>query len=865
MSYAKREKISTGLSGLDAILDSLRLGDNVVWKVDSLESYQRVVTPFVHQALAEKRRVVYLRFGAHHPVIDPALAGVEVVDLNPRLGFEPFASTVHRILSTRGRGVMYVFDCLSDLVSAWATDYMVANFFQITCPYLLSLDTVAYFSLRNQHHSLETIQRIRKTTQLFLSFYRHEDHYYVHPLKVYARNSPTMFLPHREEDEKFVPMARSYEATALMSSFMPREGGAIVRQLDHWQRLFLQAEELFASGASPREQKDMVRHLCRHLMGKDERVLQLAETYFSLTDLLEIKRRMVGTGYIGGKSTGMLLARRILHATEPEYWEDVLEPHDSYYIGSNLYYWYLIHNDCWNLFMEHKESEQHGSFAAQQLRSRILHGHFPSAIRQEFENMLDYYGQYPIIVRSSSLLEDGFGNAFAGKYDSFFLANQEITPEERLEHFEDIVRRIFVSTIGKDALVYRRQRGLAEQDEQMGLLVQRVIGSYRNHYYFPDVAGVGISYNTFVWDSSMDPHAGMLRLVVGLGTRAVDRAEGDYARIVALDHPRKKPYHDGDDTRRFAQKDVDVLDLNANTLTTIPLNSLMGEDIERVLARVALHERREITHRGKLSRTHISWIPTFDILFEQTDFAERMQKLLQTLDRVYDYPVDIEFTLNFRDDGSYCLNIVQCRPLQTRKIGQKVEIPDDIVEEHIILKQHGGFVGGSLIQPIRRIILVNAPGYHELSLAGKHEVAKIIGEINMNTDRTEEPTLLIGPGRWGTSTPALGVPVNFAEINNMSVLAEVGWSRGGFVPELSFGTHFFQDLVENEIFYIAIFPDRAGVLLREEWFQALPNDLEGLVPRARGYENVIKVSSLSKELCLRADVLSQQILCFVNE
>ncbi|MBB5022443.1 PEP/pyruvate-binding domain-containing protein [Desulfurispira natronophila] len=861
MNYAQRERISTGLDGLDTILDHLRLGDNVVWKIDSLQSYQRFVKPYVEESLRRGRDVVYMRFGGHEPMLSAA-DGVEVVELDPRLGFEPFASEVHRVLSARGRGVMYVFDCLSDLISAWATDYMVGNFFQITCPYLLSLDTVAYFAVRNQTHSLDTMQRIRRTTQVFLNLYLHEHNYYVHPLKVWHRHSPTMFLPHKEEGENFVPMARSYETTALMSSVLPEASSDASRHLDHWQLLFLEAEEIASSSHDEETRLEMVRHLCRHIMGKDPRLLELAHYYFSLEDLLNIKRRMIGTGFIGGKSVGMLLSRQVLMREDSEFWQDTLEPHDSFFIGSNLYYWYLVHNDCWSLFMEHKQHEDHNSPAAQELRSRILHGKFPTVIRQEFENMLEYFGQYPIIVRSSSLLEDGFGNAFAGKYDSFFLANQEISPEERLEHLEDIVRKIYISTIGGDALVYRRQRGLVEQDEQMALLVQRVIGSYRGHYYLPDAAGVGISYNTFVWDSGMDPHAGMLRLVVGLGTRAVDRSEGDYARLAALDHPTKKPYLDGDETRRFAQKDVDVLDLHANELTTVSLHMLAQEHLGDVMPRLALRERMQTTNRGRLSRSYVNWIATFDPLFKNSDFAQRMQKAMQTLEKVYDYPVDIEFTVNFRPDGQYFLNIVQCRPLQTRKFGKRIDIPENIPEDRIFIRQQGNFVGGNIGVTIKRVIIVYPEGYHDLSLGQKHEVAKIIGQINTATDRAETPTLLLGPGRWGTTTPALGVPVNFAEINHMTAIAEVGWSRGGFIPELSFGTHFFQDLVESGIFFIATFPERKETTFQNQWIDEYPNNLEFFCESTEQYEDVVKVVDLEEPLHLISDVVSQQLLCF---
>ena len=117
----------------------------------------------------------------------------------------------------------------------------------------------------------------------------------------------------------------------------------------------------------------------------------------------------------------------------------------------------------------------------------------------QFAEMLDYFGQSPIIVRSSSLLEDNYGNAFAGKYESVFCANQG-SPQKRLEDFLSAVRTIYASTMSEEALRYRAHRGLLDRDEQMALLVQRVSGGLHGDLFFPQVAGVGLSYNPYVWN-----------------------------------------------------------------------------------------------------------------------------------------------------------------------------------------------------------------------------------------------------------------------------------------------------------------------------------------------------------------------------
>ena len=165
--------VSSGLAGLDSILEGLRIGDNVVWRVDSIDDYRAFVAPYVAAALAAGRRVVYIRFASHAPVVEADTVSA-VYNLDADRGFESFTVHLHTIIADEGMEVFYVFDCLSDLLDAWATDSMVGNFFRVTCPYLFDLRTVAYFALERGAHSFATVDRIRATTQLLLDLYNKE-------------------------------------------------------------------------------------------------------------------------------------------------------------------------------------------------------------------------------------------------------------------------------------------------------------------------------------------------------------------------------------------------------------------------------------------------------------------------------------------------------------------------------------------------------------------------------------------------------------------------------------------------------------------------------------------------------------------
>ena len=847
---------TTGLDGLDRILNGLRLGDNVVWRVDAVDDYREFVKPFVRAALTDGKRVVYCRFARHEPLIEDG-RGVEVYNLDAYRGFESFTTRLHAIIGQEGVGVYYVFDCLSELLDAWATDAMIGNFFVVTCPYLFDLDTVTYFALLRDHHSFKTVARIRSTTQLLIDLYNHEDALYLHPLKVWERFSPTMFLPHLCQGKEFVPISNSYDATNLFVNL--HRGGleGAERHLDYWDLLFMKAAAVSDLSASDSQQQAMVDQLCRILIGREARILSLARDYFTLSDLLQIKSRLIGTGYIGGKAVGMLLARKMLTSDSSSQWRESLEPHDSWYVGSDIFYSYVVHNGWWRLLMEQKSKEGYFTAGAR-LREKLLHGSFPEETREEFQKMLEYFGQYPIIVRSSSLLEDGFGNAFAGKYDSFFCVNQG-APEERYRQFEDAVRNIFASMVSEEALTYRLQRGLDQQDEQMALLVQRVSGAHHGRYFFPDLAGVGVSYNMFVWNRELDPQAGMLRLVVGLGTRAVDRVEGDYPRLVALDRPLLLTKSAREELRRYSQHDVDLLDVADNSWQTVALDSLAREELDIPLDLFGTRESLP----GERGRQE-SWLLDFEKLLGATDFPATMQRMLKTLEERYQYPVDVEFTVNFARDGSRHINLVQCRPLQTKGIQEKkVEVPAESAPEQTLFRSAGNFMGGSIARLIRRVICIDPEQYEQLPLTGKYDIARLVGRLNrLIMDRDELPTMLLGPGRLGTSTPSLGVPVSFAEINNMAVLIEVAFSAGGLMPELSFGTHFFQDLVESDIFYVALFPDRTGCCLHPELLSALPNRLADLLPDYANYADVVRVTDLAdRPLHLLADIVCQQAVC----
>jgi hypothetical protein len=555
---------------------------------------------------------------------------------------------------------------------------------------------------------------------------------------------------------------------------------------------------------------------------------------------------MIGTGLVGGKTIGMLVARRIVALDEPAL-NAKLEPHDSFYIGSDVFYTFLVRNGLW----AHRETQHSPATfldGVDDAQSMIRAGSFPDHVVRQFEEMLDYFGQYPVIVRSSSLLEDNFGNAFAGKYDSVFCANQG-TREHRMSVFLDAVRTVYASTMSREALQYRARHKLLERDEQMALLVMRVTGAIQGRAFYPDLAGVGFSYNPFVWSPEIDPHAGVLRLVYGLGTRAVDRVDDDYTRVVALNAPLRRPEADFEEICRHSQRRMDYIDLEGNTLATGRFDLRLAEaegvplDLFTSFDETALREGREIR------------ILTFEGLLSGGPFVGDMRQLLQTLAKAYERPVDIEFAVNFLPEGDYRINLLQCRPLQVQGTHNPNVPKVTASEADTLLSAHGALVGHSRVSRLDWVLYVVPQVFGALPEQDRHAVARAVGKVNRALAKQGGVTMAVGPGRWGTHMASLGVPVGFSEISEVAVICEIAAMHEFLTPDVSLGTHFFGELVEMNMLYFALFPDRPGNRWDAATLETAPNHLAEVAPEAADHAQVLRL--------LRADDISAEGLWLV--
>ncbi|MBR5420109.1 MAG: phosphoenolpyruvate synthase [Lachnospiraceae bacterium] len=855
------DRVLSGIQQMDECFDNIRLGDNVVWRVGSLEDFMLFAKPYVSQAILDGRNLIYVRFATHEPLFEEQ-PGLKIVNVELSHRFETFTVAIHELIEKEGRDAFYVFDCLSELQTAWATDLMMGNFFQVTCPFLFQLDTVAYFPLIRGKHSFNAIAKIRDTTQLFLDVYSDRSGVYVRPDKVWNRYSETMFLPHIYEKDNavFKPVLDGVRASHFYQILQRDASGADRENKDSWDRFFDMTESMHLNGMDVTQQ---CSRMCDIMMSRDEKLRLMIKENFRAEDYLNVKKRMIGTGMIGGKATGMLLARKIVENRRPDIFEH-FEPHDSFFIGSDVFYTYIVENHFWDIRVRQRRKEEFFSLAdefAQHLRS----GSFSRDMEEEFVKLLEYYGQDPIIVRSSSILEDGFGNAFAGKYESVFCPNAG-DMDRRLKEFEDAIRTVYASTMSRSALDYRSRRGLQARDEQMALLVMRVSGSYYGDYYMPCAAGVGYSYSPYRFMESLDPEAGMLRLVMGLGTSAVDRTEGSYPRLVSLDKPKATTSRNCAEKHQYSQRKLELIDRSAGELKQVSMEEILPV-MPYYLKRLLLEHDSEAENlfRERGQNREILFISCLGIV-EKEGIMEQMKDMLRVIQDAYEYPVDTEFTMNFSESGEYVINVLQCRPLQVFRDSEEAQIPERVESGAVLFECKGSVMGLSRSEKLDRIVYVDPVNYYNMPYRDKYKVAKAIGAVNWKLRGQDKKMLLMVPGRIGTTSPELGVPTSFADISEFDAICEISDSKAGYNPELSYGSHFFQDLVEAGILYNAIFENEKTICYNSELLRDFRDISEELQDDREGLEDIVFVYDVSdKELMLCNDMKNEHVICYIAE
>ena len=613
----------------------------------------------------------------------------------------------------------------------------------------------------------------------------------------------------------------------------------IISALDRYIQLANQGLEL-----SEARKQSVQMSLIRRLLSTQESYIQSAKKHVEIKDFQRLSDRMIyqsgSYGKLGGKGAGIFLAMEVISRTlrDRELIKKVHTP-KTWYIVSDVIFSYIEQNNLEEI-LEHKylnigEIRQEYPYIIHVFKNAPL----PPDIVKGLSVALDDFGDVPLIVRSSSLLEDQVGMSFAGKYKSLFLPNQG-SKEERLASLTDAIAEVYASLFGPDPIEYRYEHHLIDHHEEMGILIQEVVGRRIGPYYFPAYAGVAFSQNEFRWSSRITKGDGLVRVVPGLGTRAVDRLTDDYPIMIAPGQPGLRLNNTLEETLRYSPRKIDVINLEKGAFESIDIDQLLKEygqdypNIKKLISVINGDQIRVPTGLGPDFKND-KLVFTFDGLFNQTDFLPLLRTVLQELEEKLNHPIDIEFACDGED-----FYLLQCRSQSYGSENIPADIPGAIPEEKIIFSAKRYITNGT-IPNISHIVYVDPAAYSQIGTREEMlDVGRAIGRLNQIL--TKRKFILMGPGRWGSRGDIkLGVNVTYSDISNTAALIEVALKQGEYTPDLSFGTHFFQDLVESSIRYLPIYPSHKGIHFNEEFLTQKTNIFKDLVPDYAHLEDIIHV------------------------
>jgi pyruvate, water dikinase len=598
-----------------------------------------------------------------------------------------------------------------------------------------------------------------------------------------------------------------------------------------------------------RKAKGINASLIRRFLSDQVEFIGMAKEHVGLDDFQDLINHMVylskSSGKIGGKSVGLFMANKILqNSTEySKHLGDIKIP-KTWYITSDIIMEFLQFNNLEEVI----EQKYNDIDQIRQEYPYIVHlfknSTFPSEIVKQLSLVLEDFGDVPLIVRSSSLLEDRIGAAFSGKYKSLFVANQG-SRQSRLSALLDAIAEVYSSIFSADPIEYRKEKGLLDYHEEMGIMIQEVVGTKVGRYFFPAYAGVAFSNNEFRWSPRINREDGLIRLVPGLGTRAVDRVSDDYPVLIAPGKPGLRVNISVEDVIRYSPRKIDAINLEANTFETIEISRLLsefGNEYPCITDIVSSCDQNQIKNLigYDIDFSNQNLAITFEKLTNNRIFIPGMQTILKVLEEKLGFPVDIEFAFN----GEY-LYLLQCRPQSYTQESLPAQIPKDVSPENIIFSANK-YVSNGKVPDITHIVYVDPDAYNEVSeLNELKEIGKVVGKLNKILPKRQ--FILIGPGRWGSKGDIkLGVNVSYSDINNTSVLIEVARKKGNYLPDLSFGTHFFQDLIESSIRYLPLYPDDEGIIFNEKFLKGSVNILSDILPEYSNLANIIHVIDIPK-------------------
>lgn len=526
----------------------------------------------------------------------------------------------------------------------------------------------------------------------------------------------------------------------------------------------------------------------------------------------------IGSGGIGGKARGLAFVDFLLSKDDiaGRFPGVLITVPNTIVLATDVFDFFLEQNDL--------DAVTNENYPGERIADLFLKARLPDYVIQDLRAIVEKL-EGPLAVRSSSLLEDSKTQPFAGIYKTYMLANNNPDPELRLGELEKAVKFVYASTFSNEAKAYRKLTPHLPDEEKMAVVIQKVVGrSYADGArFYPVFSGVVQSYNYYPVPplSSEDPIA---HIAMGLGKSIV---EGLTALRFSPSHPRNlHQFSTIDDFFSNSQKNFIALDVSGGEIK--PLTYDKEPDLKPVEITAAEAD-------GTLELTASSYSAEDDVISDSISqpgarlvtFAPILKneliplsEILKSLSRLGQEAmganIEIEFAATFDPETRGAeFNILQMRPMVSRSVVKKVKF-EDINEANIICSSEST-LGNGYTNDVSDLIYVKPETFTNLMT---REIAAEIGELNLKLKEEGRFCMIIGPGRWGSSDPFLGIPVKWNHISHSKAIIEAAY--GGFSADPSYGTHFFHNLTSLGIGYFTVDPEKNKGTIDWEWLNSRP-------------------------------------------
>ena len=524
----------------------------------------------------------------------------------------------------------------------------------------------------------------------------------------------------------------------------------------------------------------------------------------------------IGQGSMGGKARGLLFLASQLG--KDAVWAQKF-PQIDMVVPRAL----VITTDIFDAFIEANALQIRARtlMSDTEIAARFTAAPLPASVADDLDAYLARVDQ-PLAVRSSSLLEDSLSRPYAGIYKTYMLPNDHDDRRVRLEELMAAVKLIYASTFFEEPRAFAARTQQKPDEEKMAVVIQPLVGRHHDDLYLPAVSGVAQSYNYYPV-TPMQPEDGIASIAVGLGKSVVD---GERVLRFCPRYPQNLPQFSTvddilDNTQRYyygLKTKVSPLDLDIDADATLAKREI-GDHEPPDLVHLSTSTYIPEEHRIKDAAVRGGYpVVTFAPLlkYERLPLAAILDDLLEAGRKGLGRAVDIEFCIHYPEgaSGRAQLSILQIRPMAGRTEAEAIAVREADRRHAFCYSENA--LGNGILSDLVDIVFVKPADFDP---AKTPDIAKEIARINAELTKSGRRYLLIGPGRWGSADPWLGIPVNWADISGAAAIVET--THAAFRVDPSQGSHFFHNLTSLGMSYLNITADSED-FIELGWFASHP-------------------------------------------